>query len=643
MRTLRKRRAGEAGPARIKPDGREDGKPNSSTLERINMSTATPDQPSVKTLPKRSDVPVADQWDLSSLFTSDEQWEDAFAKWEAEIPNYAQFQGKLGDSAAALADCLRFDCQFDRAGERLGTFAFLKTAEDAANSVYQRMQGRYVNAASRAGQEASYIRPEIMAIDDAKMQSFLADDALAPYRLQMERLLRHKPHTLSDKEERLLAMQAEMAETSNQVFRKLNDADLKFGTMEDGKGQLIELSHAKFSAMLHVPVREVRRQAFHQYYKQFDAHKNTLAATLNGSVQRDIYYARARQHESALAASLFQDNVPVTVYDNLIASVRKNLPALYRYYDLRKRAMKLDEIHHYDTYVPILSELETHKDWDHAVEVVMESLGPLGAEYCETLERGLRGRWCDRYENQGKQSGAFSCGSFDAAPYILMNYQPTVLDHVFTLAHEAGHSMHSFYSARTQPYQYYQYTIFVAEVASTFNEQLLSRRLMEQASSDKERAYIINREIDAIRGTIIRQTMFAEFEKIMHAMAEGGEPLTVDSVTAEYQKLLEAYFGQDFALDDELKLECFRIPHFYRAFYVYKYATGLSAAIALSQRVLNGGQQELEDYLGFLMAGCSKWPLDILRDAGVDMEQPGPVDTALQHFERLVSELDELL
>jgi oligoendopeptidase F len=306
--------------------------------------------------------------------------------------------------------------------------------------------------------------------------------------------------------------------------------------------------------------------------------------------------------------------------------------------------MRLKDIHHYDTYVPILSDLEKRHTWPQAVQLVVAALEPLGRDYVATLERGLSsGRWCDRYPNAGKQSGAFSCGSYDGAPYILMNYKPDVLDDVFTLAHEAGHSMHSHFSAANQPFQYYDYAIFVAEVASTFNEQLLSRYLMDRAESDQERAYLINREVDAIRGTVIRQTMFAEFEKTTHAMAEAGEPLTVKALRQVYRELLDAYFGPDFAIDEQLERECLRIPHFYRAFYVYKYATGLSAAIALTDRVLGGGPQELNDYLTFLKGGCSKWPLDLLRDAGVDMAAPEPVDTALQHFGRLVDELDRLI
>jgi oligoendopeptidase F len=483
-----------------------------------------------------------------------------------------------------------------------------------------------------------------MAIPPDTMDRFLRTPELEEWRLALDRILRYRPHTLSEREEHLLAMQGQMSEASNQIFRQLNDADLKWPTVRNEKGELVELGHSSFSAFLHSPSRKVRREAFHKYYAQYEAHRNTMAAALNGSVQRDVYYAKARNYPSALEAALFHDNVPVSVYENLIDSVHRNLPAVYRYYELRRRKMKLKDIHHYDTYVPILADLEKKHTWDQAVKAVLESLEPLGEEYRRELERGLTtARWCDRYPNAGKQSGAFSYGTYDNAPYIMMNYQPTVLDHVFTLAHEAGHSMHSYYSARNQPFQYYGYTIFVAEVASTFNEQLPARRLMQKAKDDRERAYLINRQIDGIRGTIIRQTMFAEFERVTHALVESGEPLTVDALRREYRKLLDLYFGPDFTIDPELELECLRIPHFYRAFYVYKYATGLSAAIALSERVTNGGPQELDDYLGFLKGGSSKWPLDLLRGAGVDMERPEAVDAAMGYFDRLVGELEALL
>ncbi|MEX0614181.1 MAG: oligoendopeptidase F [Pirellulales bacterium] len=596
-----------------------------------------------KKLPTRSQVKPADTWDLCSLFEGDDDWERTFTTWEKQISQYEKFRGKLGNGPAALAKCLEFDSDFERAGERLGSYAYLKTSEDMANSGYQRMLGRYEHAATLAAEAASFIRPEILSLPAKTLDEYVHAKPLRRFRLQLERLIRYKPHTLSRGEEKLLAMQHEMAGAAGRVFRQLTDADLKFGMCRNENGESVELSHATFSSFLRSPSRAVRRRAFHQYYDQFHLHENSLAAAYSSSVQKDVYYAKARGYASALESSLFHDNVPVAVYDNLVAAVRGKLPAVYRYFDLRRRKMRLRDIHHYDTYVPILSELDTRHTWKQAVDAVVTSLEPLGDEYCRVLAEGLHGRWCDRYPNQGKRSGGFSSGTYDGWPYILLNYQPDVLDHVFTLAHEAGHSMHSYFSAKHQPYEYYNYTIFVAEVASTFNEQLLIRRLLSRAKSKKERAYFINREIDAIRAQIIRQTMFAEFEKITHALVESGEPLTVECLKTEYGKLLADYFGPDFAIDEQLKLECLRIPHFYNAFYVYKYATGLSAAIALSERVLSGGKKELADYLSFLKGGCSKWPLELLKDTGVDMARPEPVETALNYFERLVAELDELL
>ncbi len=532
----------------------------------------------VKSLPPREKVKPADCWNLTTLFPTDADWEAEFTHWESQITGYEKFRGKLADSGEMLVACLEFDASIERTGEKLGVYAFLKTAEDQGNSDYQRMNGRYQHASTKAAEASSFLRPEIMAIPAKTMEKFLKGPELAAWKLFVERMLRYRPHTLGKKEEHLLAMQGQMSEASNQIFRQLNDADLKWGLIRNDKGEKIELGHSSFSALLHSPSRKVRKDAFHAYYAQYDAHKNSIAAALNGSVQRDVYYARARNHKTAIESALFSDKVPQSVYDNLIGSVHNNLPALYRYYELRRRAMKLKDIHQYDTYVPILTDLDKRTTWDNAVKTVIQSLEPLGDDYCRVLESGLTARrWCDRYPNAGKQSGAFSYGTFDGQPYIMMNYQPDVLDHVFTLAHEAGHSMHSYYSASSQPFQYYNYTIFVAEVASTFNEQLLARHLMNKTKNPRERAYLINRQIDGIRGTIFRQTMFAEFEKIIHAMVEAGEPLTVDALRTEYRKLLELYFGPDFVLDKELDLECLRIPHFYRAFYVYKYATGLSA------------------------------------------------------------------
>lgn len=597
----------------------------------------------VKRLPARSKVKEQDTWDLSSLYPSDEAWQKDLEKLKKQIKGFAKFRGKLGDGADAIASFYKFDLKVDRLAERLAVYAFLRAAEDQTAAEPQTMTAEYRSIAARLSEAASFVRPELLSMPAAKIKKLLADKKLAPYKLSLERLVRYKPYTLSEAEEKLLAMQAEMSQTSDRAFRQLVDADMTFGDLEDETGTKKELSNATFISFLVSPDRQVRKAAFEQYYETYVAHENTLAATLAGSIHRDVYYARARGYDSALHSALFSDNLPASVYDQLIESVRNYLPALHRYYEVRRRKMKLRKIHHYDTYVPILSDLETKHTWKQATKTILDSLQPLGDDYCKVLEQGLNGRWCDRYPNRGKQSGAFSSGSYDGDPYIMMNYQPTVLNDVFTLAHEAGHSMHSYYSAKHQPFLYYDYTIFVAEVASTFNEELLSHHLLEKSDDPKWRAYLINREIDDIRGTIFRQTMFAEFEKITHEMAEDGRPLTLQSFKQVYRELLEAYFGPKFSLDDCLSLECLRIPHFYRAFYVFKYATGLSAAIALSQRVLKGGEAELNDYLGFLSSGCSKDPLDLLRHAGVDMTTPEPVNTALAYFESLVDELDELL
>jgi oligoendopeptidase F len=597
----------------------------------------------VKSLPARKDVPIGDTWDLSTLFRSDAEWEEALAAWERRIPEFTAFQGTLGSSPERLAACLAHDLTYDREGDRLGSYAHLRASEDQAAPEAQRMVGRFQHVSTRAGEAASFMRPEIMAIPADTLSAWMDLPTLAPYRLLLERLVRTRSHTLSEPEEKLLAMQGTFAGTAAKVFRQLTDADLKFGSVATGTGERIELSNATFTTLLHDPSRDVRRTTFHQFYAQYEAHANTLAATLSGSNERDVFAARVRRYPSAVEAALFADNVPPAVYDQLIAAVRGHLPALHRYYDLRKRVLGLDEIHHYDCYVPLVPELEQRHSWDEAVDVVIESLAPLGPEYVTRLEKGLRGRWCDRYPNAGKQSGAFSSGTYDSDPYILMNFQPDVVEHVFTLAHEAGHSMHTRLSAEAQPYQYASYTIFVAEVASTFNEQLLARLLLQRSASPKERAAILAREIDAIRNTIVRQTMFAEFERRSHASAEAGEPLTLERIRGMYRELLDAYFGPRFVVDPQLELECLRIPHFYNAFYVYKYATGLAAAITLAKGVAEGAAGALDRYLGFLRGGASKWPLDLLRDAGVDLEKPKPVATALDRFATLVDELDTLV
>jgi len=595
-------------------------------------------------IPKRSDVKAEDTWDLTKVFKSEAAWERGFKQLEKMIPRFERFRGKLGKSAKTLRACCDYETEVEKLAEKLGVYVFLKSTEDVANSTYQGMVARFTWLATRANEATSWMAPEIQAIPKQKMDAMLKDKALEPYRFALEMLLRHKPHILSEKEERLLAMQGEVAGTPGKVFGQLNDADLKFGFVKDETGRKIELSQSSFRSLLESPKRAVRKEAFHKFYEQYEGHANTLAATLGSSVLQDVYTARVRNHASAREAALFGDKVPVSVYDNLVGAVHENLDTVYRYFDIRKRALKLKDIRAYDTYAPIVKSAKVNIPYDQAVGHICDALAPLGAGYVNTLRKGLLdGRWVDRYENQGKRSGAFSYGAYGCPPYIMMNYKEDVLDSMFTLAHEAGHSMHTWFSQRHQPYQYSQYTIFVAEVASTFNEQLLNHHLVAQAGTKKERARLVSREIDEIRGTIVRQTMFAEYEQIIHGLAEDGQPLTLEVLRDIYRKLLELYFGPNFTIDEALDLEGLRIPHFYNAFYVYKYATGLSAAIALSQMVLEGGVTERDRYLAFLKGGGSDYPLALLRTAGVDLEKPGPVAKAMARFAALVDELEELV
>jgi oligoendopeptidase F len=588
-------------------------------------------------------VKKEDTWDLTQLFKSDAAWHKAFKKLEKDIAGYEKFRGKLGNGPKVVRACFDFNVEFDKLAEVLGSYAFLKQSEDVADSTYQGMVQQFTYVVTKAGETASYVAPELQSLPKKKLDSYINSATLKPYRIQLEKLARNKKHTLSQKEERLLAMQGEVAGTASKTFSQLTDADFRFGTVKNEKGELIELSQGSIRVFLESPKRAVRKKAFEQFYGVFEDHKNTLAAVLGSSVKQDIYYAKVRNHETARGAALFADDVPLSVYDNLIGSIHDRLDVVHRYYGLRKKALKIKDLQPYDLYASIVNESSARIPYAKAVDNVIQAVKPLGAEYTNALKKGLNGRWVDRYENQGKRSGAFSAGGFSGPPYILMNYQEKGLDSMFTLAHEAGHSMHTYYSARNQPYQTYDYTIFVAEVASTFNEQLLGKYLISKAKTKAQKAVLINKEIDEIRGTIIRQTMFAEYEKIIHAIAEAGEPLTLDRLRAEYRSLIELYFGPEFTIPEFLELEGMRIPHFYRAFYVYKYATGLSAAIALSRSVLNGGSKERAKYLNFLKSGGSKYPLELLRDAGVDMEQPEPVNAAMDRFEELVTELEAVL
>ena len=597
----------------------------------------------IKKLPPRNRVKQEDCWDLSSLFSGDTAWEQAFKRWQKQIPQYEKFRGKLAKSGSILAACLEFDSRMERAAERLEYYAFLKTAEDSTNSTYQNMLGRFRNAAQQAEELASYIRPELLSIPKSKIKKLLKGPTLKPWKASLERVLRYKPHTLSQHEERILAMQGEVNSASGQTFQQLHNSDMRFGLVTNEKGEKVELGHGNLGSFMESPKRGVRRKAYDSYYGTFTQYQHTLASTLAGSIKANVYNARVRGYDSALEAALFPDQVPVSLYDNLIKTVGEHLPALHAYYALRARVLRLKTFRLYDQYVPLLPEVRFKHNWSQAVDVVLESIAPLGTQYSKTLASGLRGRWCDRYPNLGKASGAFSAGSFDGDPYILMNFQENVLNDVFTLAHEAGHSMHSYYSSKHQPFSDYNYRIFVAEVASTFNEQLLSSHLLANCRSKKQRQLLIAREIDNIRGTIYRQVMFAEFEREIHAMCEAGEPILLSSLQDLYGRLLVKYLGPQLEMDPHASLECLRIPHFYRAFYVYKYATGMSAAIALAEKVTAGGRKELTDYLNFLKSGQSKYPLELLKDAGVDMTVRTPIVAALSRFANLVDKLNDLL
>ena len=591
----------------------------------------------------RADLPESDKWDLTHLFTTADKWSEDFAWLQKAYPKIADWKGILGKSAASLAACLEFEKSLDLKIERLFHYASLQLAEDSANADYLARMGQMQNLLTKISEVASFLNPEIQAIPDDAWARFLEDPALAEWKIALKKIRRMKPHVLSEPEERLLALGSAALDGYDETFSQLTDVDMKFGALIDDKGVETPLTQSSFSSFLIKREGELRKRAFHQFYHEFQDHQFTLASALAYSVKADVFRACARNYPSALQASLFRDNIPVAVYDGLIAAVRQNFAPLFRYYELRRRVLGLEELHQYDTYVPLVAEIESQVSFDQATETILAAFEPLGSEYTTALTEGLRGRWCDRYETKGKRSGAFSSGSFGAPPYILMNYKSDVFSDVYTLAHEAGHSMHTWFSQRSQRFQDYNYPIFLAEVASTFNEELLTHHLLEQTADKNMRAYIINRQIDDIRGTLFRQTMFAEFEKIIHAIDERGDALTLDVFKQEYHALLEAYFGDGVVLDPQLDLECLRIPHFYNAFYVYKYATGISAAVALSERVLGREPGAVEAYLEFLKSGGTKFPLETLREAGVDMGTPAPIESTLRLFERRLTELESLL
>jgi oligoendopeptidase F len=591
----------------------------------------------------RADLPDSDKWDLTHLFGGADKWTEDFAWIQQTYPKLTEWKGHLGESAGTLAACLEFEKSLDLKIERVYHYASLQLAEDNANPEYLAHMGQLQNLLTKISEAASFLGPEIQAVPDEKFAQFLEDPALATWKTALKKIRRMKPHVLSEREERLLALGGSALDGYDDTFSQLTDVDMKFGVLTDEKGEEKPLTQSSYSSFLVKRDHALRKRAFHQFYEEFQDHQFTLASSLAYSVKADVFRARARNYPSALEASLFRDDIPVAVYDGLISAVRTNLEPLFRYYDLRRRVLGLDELHHYDTYVPLVPEIDSRVTFDEAIKQILAAFEPLGPEYTTTLSEGLRRRWCDRYETKGKRSGAFSSGSFDAPPYILMNYKSDVFSDVYTLAHEAGHSMHTWFAQRSQTFQDYDYPIFLAEVASTFNEELLTHHLLKRTEDKKMRAYIINRQIDDIRGTLFRQTMFAEFEKVIHAIEELGDALTLDVFKSEYRTLLQAYFGEGVVLDPQLDLECLRIPHFYNAFYVYKYATGISAAVALSERVLANEAGSVESYLDFLKSGGSKFPLETLQTAGVDMTTSAPIESTLWLFERRLAELETLL
>jgi oligoendopeptidase F len=593
-------------------------------------------------VPTRAEIPDSDKWDLSYLFADVGKWREDFVWVQRTYPRIKEWKGKLGQSAKNLAECLEFEKTLDLKIERLYHFASLQLAEDGANTEYLARVGQIQNLLTQIGEAFAFVVPEIQAIDDQTFAKFIVDPALADWRIRLHKVRRLKPHVLSEPEERILALGAAALNGYDDTFSQLTDVDMRFGVLVDEAGGEKPLTQSSFGSFLVRLDADLRKRAFQQFYAEFQDHQYTLASSLAYSVKADVFRARARNYRSTLEAALFPDDVPVSVYDGLVKAVRGNLAPLFRYFELRRRALGLKELHHYDTYVPLVAEIESHISFDEAVEKVVSALQPLGKEYVDVLREGMRNRWCDRYETKGKRSGAFSSGSYGAPPYILMNYKEDVFADLYTLAHEAGHSMHTWFAQKSQTFQDYDYPIFLAEVASTFNEELLTHYLLEQTRDPKMRAYIINRQIDDIRGTLFRQTMFAEFEKIIHQIEES-DALTLDVFKTEYHKLLAAYFAENFVLDPQLDLECLRIPHFYSAFYVYKYATGISAAVALSQRVVGNEPGAVEAYLGFLKSGGSNFPLATLKDAGVDMTTPAPIESTLRLFERRLGELEGLL
>jgi oligoendopeptidase F len=591
--------------------------------------------------PKREEIEARFKWNLQDIYADDAAWEEDYERMKSLLEKAARLQGQLGQSAPQLLGGLRQIEVIDRLGEKLLVYARMRRDENNADNRYQALYDRAESLMIQANSTMSFVTPELTEISAATLSQYMEEVAdLKLYRHMFDEIMRQKEHVLSKPEEKILALSADLALAAGNIFTMLNNADIKFGLIHDENGQEVELTKGRYGRFMESHDRRVREEAFHTLYSAYGRLENTLAASLSASVKKDVFYARVRNYPSARHASLKQDNVEVEVYDQLIESVHEHMDDMYRYLRLRRQILNLDELHMYDIYVPLVKEYQVKIPYEKAQEQVLEALQPLGEEYLDILKTGLSGGWIDVYENQGKTSGAYSWGCYDSHPYVLLNYD-SKLDDVFTLAHEMGHALHSYYSNRHQPYVYSQYTIFLAEVASTVNESLLIDYLLQRCSSREERVYLINHYLEQFRGTVYRQTMFAEYEKIIHDMVEQGQPLTTEALKQSYMDLNRLYYGPDVVIDEDINMEWARIPHFYSAFYVYKYATGFSAATAIKEQIQNEGPAAVERYLAFLKSGSSAYPVELLKKAGVDLTSRRPVQAALEYFGRLVNELEE--
>lgn len=596
-----------------------------------------------KELPKRSEVPVDKTWRLEDIFADDEAWTKEFKQLQADIPKIKEFQGKLGESADTLYEMLQLQDHLSERAGKLYTYAHMRYDQDTTNSHYQAMNSRAENLYTQLSSSMSYIVPEILAMDEGKIDRFLEEnEELKLYKKTLDEITRKRPHILSEKEEVLLAEASEALSTASQTFSMLNNADLTFPVIKDENGEEVELTHGRYGQFMESRDRRVRKDAFTALYGTYKKFINTFAATLSGSIKTHNFTAKVRNYDSARQAALDNNNIPESVYDQLVEAVNEKLPLLHRYMELRKKVLNLDELHMYDIYTPLVKDVEMNVTYEQAQDYVLKGLEPLGEEYVGIVKEGFENRWIDVVENKGKRSGAYSSGAYGTNPYILLNWQDN-MNNTFTLAHELGHSVHSYYTRKHQPFRYGHYSIFVAEVASTCNEALLNHYLLNHLEDEKEKLYILNHFLEGFRGTVFRQTMFAEFEHDIHVRAQNGEALTAEKLTEIYYALNQKYYGDAVVSDEEIGLEWARIPHFYYNYYVYQYATGYSAATSLANQILTEGEPAVKRYIEFLKAGSSDYPIEVLKKAGVDMTEKQPILDALHVFEEKLNEMEKLL